>query len=340
MKKWIKIVLIIAIVLIGLVLAAAAIVGIKTCSVMSSMHSDAPAFTTKPTADQNATASPQIDEGLTILEEEPSAESFEEDVADTADDVYTETPIYLVQQKDADVINIIIFGLDSQHYAEYSPRSDVMLLLSYNRADKTVKLLSFLRDSYVPVEGHRYDRLNTAYHFGGIGLAINTINETFDLDIQNYVTLAFSEFETLVDAIGGIDLSYEDGTVAHFNGEEALAFVRNRKFGEGDFGRTARQRRFMQALYQKVRNELSLQMLLELANFATDYIRTNLSTKELINLAMELYSAGTLQVETGRMPFDGTWHYAHVPVTGASVVAIDLDENARLVNEFLYGEGE
>ncbi len=340
MKKWIKIVLIVAAALIGLVLVAAAIVGVKACSVVSSMHSDAPAFTTKPTADPNATASPQIDEGLTTSEEEPSAESFEEEVDDTTDDAYTETPIYTIEQKDENILNIIIFGLDSQHYAEYSPRSDVMLLISYNRSDKTVKLLSFLRDSYVPIEGHRYNRLNTAYHFGGVGLAVNTINEAFDLDIQNYVTLAFSEFETLVDAIGGIDLSYEDGTVAHFNGEEALAFVRNRKFGEGDFGRTARQRRFMQALYQKVRNELSLQMLLELANFATDYIRTNLSTKELINLAMELYSAGTLQVETGRMPFDGTWSYAYAPITGASVVVIDLDENARLVNEFLYGEGE
>lgn len=266
---------------------------------------------------------------------------------------YEEQPIYQVDPKDPDVVNILLIGTDSRSgNLEATGRSDSMMLVSYNRADQTVKLVSLLRDSWVKVNGSYWGRLNTAYNSGGAGSLINTLNLNFDLDVQYYVAVSFTAFEELIDSIGGVTvdltkkeaqfingkvgrrvLEVKDGPVL-LDGELALWYARCRADSDGDFSRTARQRYLVQLIYDSLKTDANLSRLSSLVAFALDNVTTNLSLDMLLQLGTNALRDGTT-IESYRVPFDGTWHYAQK--NGAAVLSIDLDENTRLLHETLYG---
>lgn len=340
--KWLKIVYSVLVLLVVAVSATGIIYG---ASVMSKINEGA-VETVERLSETTAAPKPSVD----ILEGEPDSDSFDTELPDAEDEVETtQVPIYQKDQKNEDIINILVLGQDADHLYKGFGRSDVMLLLSYNREKNTIKMLSFMRDSYVPIEGHGWNRLNTCIRFGGPGLIINTLNDLFDLDIQLYVTLAFDEFKSLVDNIGGIDILISkaearqcgagwagESTPTHMTGAQALSYVRNRSVGQGDFSRTERQRKFMLALYSKLRRNMNVDTMLELVSFSERQVRTNMSFADVASLALELIDGGEINIQQGRMPFDATWHYGGLK--GASVISIDVEANKKQIHSFLYGE--
>ena len=110
-----------------------------------------------------------------------------------------------------DVINIGLFGIDSRNTdgkMSFSGNSDSIMILSLNIKTKKVKIISLLRDTFVPIEKNgktTYGKLNSAYASGGPELAIKTVNECFDLDISEYATVNFYGMADIIDAVGGID---------------------------------------------------------------------------------------------------------------------------------------
>lgn len=348
-----KAILIILLALVALLVAVIAVVGIRVCTAFDSMHRDQVAIIERP-AGQTGGDAPGYEPDLILLaEDEPLDEdSFDVEIEPEGGAEPTVSSIYAVDSIDPNVVNILLVGQDSEKYRENGSRTDVMLLVSYNKSQGTLKLLSFMRDSYVKLEGVGNNRLNTCYHFGGMGLLINTINDTFDLDIQSYATLAFSEFRTLVDAFGGVDLTLtkaeaswinqgsrtgrvKSGENIHLNGDQALLYARDRRSGGSDYARTDRQRKLVEALYSQARSNMNVATALELIDFAEDYVRTNLTLDQVTQLATDLLTGSELAVSSARMPFDGTYRGARRG--GASVIAIDVEENTRLVHEFLYG---
>lgn len=342
--KWLKIAFS-AVVLVMLV--AVAFAGIRINSLMSNLNEDIVKVAERPTGTGVTPAPMPI---LDYSDSEPDADSFDRELNGENDVEAPPVAIYAKEQKHDDVINILVLGQDADRlYTSGYGRSDVMMLLSYNKAKGSIKLLSFMRDAYVPIEGHNWNRLNTAIRFGGPGLIINTLNDLFDLDIQTYVTLAFDEFKTLVDNVGGIDIQMtrsEAGHISarwggenqttHLTGDQALRYVRDRSTGQGDFSRTEHQRKFMLALYKKLRGEMSVTTLLNLVEFAEEHIRTNLSFSDITTLAVELMSGPAIEIQTARAPFDDTWRYARI--NGASVLPFDIEANKEKVHQFLYGE--
>ena len=347
-----KTLMILLIVLISLIAAAILFVGIKACVTVKNMQQGAVGIVERPVSDSTATADAEEPEILYLDDSataDPSADA--EFVPGTEDGELSLNDIYAVDSIDPDVVNILLVGQDGNEYRENGSRTDTMMLLSYNPKAGTLKLLSFMRDSYVAIEGHGKNRLNTCYHFGGMGLLINTLNDTFDLDIQTYITLAFNDFEKLIDAFGGMDVELtraeaswinqwaKTGRVSagmqHLNGEQTLYHVRYRKSGNGDYGRTERQQSFMIELYGTARQNLTLATALDLVDFASGCVRTNMTMAQMTQLATDLISGDALEITTARMPFDGTNRGA--TVNGASVIAIDVEENTRLIHAFLYG---
>lgn len=118
----------------------------------------------------------------------------------------------------AGVKNIALFGVDARE-RENEGRSDVMMVLTADSRSHKLKLASLMRDSEVYIEGYGYDKLTHAYAYGGPSLAVRTINENFDLDIEDYVTVNFYEMAEIVDAFGGVELE--------LSGEEMLEVNRN-----------------------------------------------------------------------------------------------------------------
>ena len=135
-----------------------------------------------------------------------------------------------------------------------------------------------MRDMYVEIPGHGHNKLNAAYAFGGVELLYQTIAKNFGIKIDNYCVVDFSTFEKVINKVGGVEISLEEKEAKYLNttnyiskkkyrnvkvgkqtlnGNQALGYARvryvvSKKYGDGDFGRTGRQRAVLQAALNKV----------------------------------------------------------------------------------------
>ena len=109
---------------------------------------------------------------------------------------------------DERIVNIALFGIDARKPDSFKGLSDSIMVMSLDTEKKTVKLISLMRDSLVPIDRNgktTYGKLNSAYSRGGATLAISTINKCYNLDISEYVTVNFYGLADIIDAVGGID---------------------------------------------------------------------------------------------------------------------------------------
>lgn len=116
---------------------------------------------------------------------------------------------------DQKVINVALFGIDSRS-SGFRGNSDSIMILSLDTEAKTVKIVSVVRDTLVPIESNgkiKYRKLNSAYATGGPTLAIKTLNQCFGLDIKEYATVNFNGMAEIIDAVGGIEAELIKGEV-------------------------------------------------------------------------------------------------------------------------------
>ncbi len=275
--------------------------------------------------------------------------------SENAKSVYGNTPIYKVEQKDPDIVNILVIGTDSRDVTRERGRSDAMIIVSYNLRTSSIKMVSILRDSLVPIEGHNWNRINAAYSFDGVGLAVNTVNEIFDLDIQRFVVIDFNGVKDFIDEIGGIDVSltqaeadyynrndsmYMNGEQLeagdfHMNGTRALIYMRTRKL-DSDFKRTDRQRKVIELVAAKIINEKSIPEMYELADFAFKLIKTNIPLTDIMAVIPSVVRNGTaLNMQSQHVPYSDSYVYKYY--NGMAIVSYDIDEAAVRINKFIYG---
>lgn len=230
--------------------------------------------------------------------------------------------------ENSNVKNIALFGVDCRTTDYKGCRSDVMMILSYDMKKNDVIVTSLVRDTYVEIGDRGFDKLNHAYAFGGPELAIQTINKTFDLDIKDYVTVDFWTVEKIIDAIGGVEvyiseeelpqvnvyidgLNNESGTSSGkllksagtqiLNGRQAVAYMRVRYVGDGDFERMQRQRKVMEASLEGLKS-LSLTQMLSLVNNMLSDVKTNLSKSEIVSLVTNVATKGIPTMEQLQIP--------------------------------------
>ena len=263
--------------------------------------------------------------------------------------------IYKVKQKNEDIINVLLVGMDARSY-ETSSRSDAMILASYNKQTHSVKLVSFLRDSWVHLPEYGWSRINTATAYGGVGLLVNTLNENFDLDIQHYVQIRFEGFREVIDILGGIDveltqseinyinrkLHVEDRDwkndikaqpgIVHLNGAQALWHCRNRSIGNGDFARTERQRHVLEIMLNKALS-MNLTQITQLAYEMKDHVDMNVPISTVVGLAKEALFAGDVSLESHKIPFDEHFKYANK--YGASVIELDMESTTEELHKII-----
>ncbi len=118
---------------------------------------------------------------------------------------------------DKDIVNVALFGIDTRSLKSFKGNSDSIMILSLNTKTKKVKIISIMRDSFVPITYNgitTYNKINSAYAKGGPELAIKVINSNFGLDITEYATVNFFGMVDIIDAVGGIDAELTKGEVA------------------------------------------------------------------------------------------------------------------------------
>ncbi len=161
--------------------------------------------------------------------------------------------------------NVAILGIDSREdtYSKGN-RSDCIIIASINNETKDVKMVSVYRDTYVEIEGYGLDKITHAYSYGGVELALNTLNTNLDLNIEEFIVVNFDAVKEAVDDIGGITMNITEEEVSHIpgideagmynlTGEQALAYARIRHAEGGDYKRTERMRDVIAAVVEKVK---------------------------------------------------------------------------------------
>ena len=246
------------------------------------------------------------------------------------------------------IVNILLIGQDRRE-GEETARSDSMILCTYHRKTGNVTMTSFLRDLYVPIPGHHNNRINAAYSEGGAALLARTLRENFDLHIDGNVEVDFSQFSQIIDLLGGVQLELREDEAAEINketgsglsagvqvlnGEQALTYARIRKLdADGDFSRTSRQRKLMNALLGSYRN-IKWKDLLPLIDELLPLISTDMNYGRLVLLAMEILpKLSDAQITSQRIPADGT--FTDEKIDGMSVLSADLEANRQLLRETL-----
>lgn len=267
-----------------------------------------------------------------------------DDVDPTSDQVQ----IAREDQKDDDVINVLLVGSDSRDPNAEMGRSDTMMLVSFNKAEEKATVISFLRDSLVEIDGYGQSKLGHTFAYGGVGLTINTINEQFDLDIQDYIIINFENLVGIIDELGGIQVTLTEEEAEYYRengmpdiqagdvtltGSQALAHARNRSL-DNDFGRTRRQRSVLYGIYNKVRQNRDPQAIMSLITYCMDEVSTNMSVTELYDIAMDVLSIEHLRTQQAVVPQDGTYEFG--TYDGMSVIEFDLEANKEYIQELLY----
>lgn len=173
---------------------------------------------------------------------------------------------------DAVYINFLLIGTDAGLLAgggTMPGRSDVLMLVSFQRATNEVTLLSIPRDTLTYYDGIGYNRINAAHVFGGSEMVISKVEELLQTDIHYYAKVNFQGFKTLVDSIGGVslyvekDMNYYDPFdvpplvidlkegFQHLDGDKAEQYVRFRD-EMGDIGRVERQQNFVNSFFKQL----------------------------------------------------------------------------------------
>ncbi|GAA5183283.1 hypothetical protein GCM10023322_22200 [Rugosimonospora acidiphila] len=175
--------------------------------------------------------------------------------------------------KVAGAMNVLLLGSDSRDPDNtIDSRSDTMMVMHVDADHQHAYVISIPRDSWVNVpespdgeHGGGMAKINSAYAWGGVPLAVQTVEQFTDVRMDHVVLIDFAGFQQIVDAVGGVDMPIDQTITSifppyrvfkqgreHLNGAQALDYVRQRyQFDDGDFARERHQQQLIQAVMDK-----------------------------------------------------------------------------------------
>lgn len=254
---------------------------------------------------------------------------------------------------DKNVINILLIGSDAT--AKDSTRADimengntdVMMLVSINTKNKTIKLVSFMRDSYLYLKGYdRFSKLNAVCANGGPAYLVDVIEDSYKIEIDGYAMVDFDTFVQCIDIVGGVTVDVPQKVGLKYNmpygnnvlldGEQALNFCRERYlYSDADISRTGNQRAVINSLIDKCKSASATKI-----NSFLDTILANVHTsfrkKEIVSYMTKALSDGWADytVTQRTMPTaDARYGYSG----SAWIWVIDYPLAAQKLQTELYG---
>jgi len=263
-------------------------------------------------------------------------------------------------------VNILLLGEEAIGSGTARGRTDMMMIATMNLKTKTVKLTSLMRDMLLHIpeyEGKTYldNKLNSAYEIGGIQLVYETIAENFDIALDGYALVGFENFENIINAIGGVEVTLSE-TEANYlnrtnyiskkkyrnvvpgkqtlNGNQALGFCRVRHVPtvddqHYDYGRTSRQRVVLNAIFNKCKS-LSLPQMIVTMNELLQYVTTDITKEQFRNYLEIGLSLDIKDIANCRIPAEHTFEEGSA--RGMSVLIPDLDKNIKVLHSFIFGD--
>ena len=256
-----------------------------------------------------------------------------------------QTPDYLRDQ----TMTFLVAGLD---YAEDREiiNTDVIMVVNLDFENKKANVLQIPRDTYVGEQLVVYGKINGLYNWGlkdgdgttGISVLASVICDQLKLTIDNYVCVDMAVFSTLVDKLGGVEVTLDEevtlteGTVltpgTHLlDGATAENFVRNRDFTQADIARLKMQRFFFGGLLKKLFNTPKME-LLSLIQACYPYMDTDLTIQEMLKLASTAQGFSSENITIVRAPGEPVAAYG---IYDLDVWTLHRDKLAEILNEYM-----
>ncbi len=248
-------------------------------------------------------------------------------------------------------LNILLIGSDSRSGANAKfgdkvegQRSDTVMLLHISPGRKRATVLSFPRDSVVPIlacpaepgtvgqsaEPGQIEQINATFAYGGPGCLWKTVERTTHIHIDHFIELNFTGFEKIINDIGGVNIclpfAIDDPNSElrlssgphHVMGARALAFWRAREIGEGsDLQRIQRDQYLMASIVQGISRSDLLSSPARVYSVVTDAASamttdSNLDVGTMISIADSLkglpsQSVQFIQTPTVPYPLNDNW---------------------------------
>ncbi len=265
-----------------------------------------------------------------------------------------------------DVLNLLVVGSDSREGLTDAQLqalgtedvgtnlTDTVMLVQLDPDRDGAVVLSFPRDLMVErCDGTRF-RINEAYQIGensdegGAACLIETVKNLTGIPIDHFVRVNLAGFIDVVDAVGGVSFYLDqplrddfagvdlDAGCVTLDGTEALGFVRSRHV-DNDFGRIARQQRFIRELVRKATSAGTLLQPQRLFGLVRSVARTletdqNLGLPQMQRIAYSVRDISAEGINMWAVP--GT---ERTTSSGAFVIEPDMEQAERLFVAFREG---
>lgn len=204
--------------------------------------------------------------------------------------------------------NVLISGSDTRGGFDENGRSDVIMVATINPKTSTILLTSVPRDFYVTTacdaaDGCMQGALDKITHTGihGTNTTKRTVEQLLGVEINYTFKVGFDAVTELVDAVGGVDVTVAPGYavnnlnalsgfsvhegVNHLNGEQALAFARERyAYTEGDRQRTKNQQLVLMGIVDKITSPSIVQNYSSIMDAMSNTFSTTMSSSEISDL--------------------------------------------------------
>jgi polyisoprenyl-teichoic acid--peptidoglycan teichoic acid transferase len=237
-------------------------------------------------------------------------------------------------------------GWNRESYGEYLFRPDMLAILTIDFDRDTIAVVRIPRDSYVPIynQGGFHDKINHSYYYGyssghsddahadGIRSTLLTVSNVLGgIPIHYYVSVDMYSIVELVDAMGGIyyeseqeiiDKHWEVGRVLVPKGPQIMdgkTYLRYLQYRDNatnqDYGRIDRQMNLLKETYLFLRKEGKITDIPTTYRIYKDYVETDLTYKQIAALA---FYARDLEIDDESLKFftitgdgqmkDGIWY--------------------------------
>jgi LCP family protein required for cell wall assembly len=207
---------------------------------------------------------------------------------------------------------ILAIGSDARAgQAVAGTRADSLHIIGVDPRSGVASILGIPRDSYVAIPGVGTQKINASLFYGGPELTVRTVEHLTGIPIAGYLLVGFTDFRKSVRATGPLEVRIpypmnDSFSGAHFragparlNGNEALAFARNRHDAPGgDFGRSMNQGLLIISALRELQDDVVRDpvALFRWLAAAREYVRTDLSIDQMLDLLL-----AAMTIDPGRV---------------------------------------
>lgn len=225
--------------------------------------------------------------------------------------------------KERENLNILLLGIDSE--SSDSGRSDAVIVMTLKPGEDEMQMISIPRDTRAPIVGRgTIEKINHAYAYGGADMAIETVENFLGINLDYFVRINMSGLAELVNELGTVtvnnELNFSQGGYSfpvgpvELNGDMTLSYVRMRKQDpKGDFGRTDRQRKVIEAIINEGATVANATRIVELTDILGQNMGTNMEFNDMVSL-MSHYrhtrrNVSNYRIEGSGATIDGIYYY-------------------------------